>query len=122
MMGKRFLVVEDEFLVALEMETILAGAGFEIVGPAGTRSAALQLIADREFDAALVDCNLNGQSSHDIAEKLSGNGVPFAFVTGYERNRLPPAFEHAPILNKPFDAAGLLAVANGLLQEQTKRA
>jgi two-component SAPR family response regulator len=124
MTRKRFLIVEDEFLVALEMETILCNAGFEIVGTSETRTGALQLIADHELDAAFIDCNLNGQSSHDVAEALSGKRVPFAFVTGYERKSLPPTFGNAPMVDKPFNAARLLNVANELLQaapmKQTK--
>ena len=52
MIAKRFLIVEGEFFVALEMETILAGAGFEIVGPAETPDTARRLIADHKLDAA----------------------------------------------------------------------
>ena len=112
--AKRLLIVEDEFLIALELEAILAGAGFEIVGPAETRAVALQLIRDHTLDAAFLDYNLNGESSDDIAEALLSKCVPFAFVTGYERETVPPAFMNAPVVGKPLVAATLLEIASGL--------
>ena len=70
----------------------------------------------------LLDCNLNGQSTAGIAEALSGKGVPFALVTGYERNGLPSAFANARVVGKPFNPEALLAVANELLQDQSQQA
>ena len=67
---KSVLVVEDEFLVALDMETILVDAGFEVLGPVGSVAEALRLIGDQKPDAALLDNNLNGQSVGPVAAAL----------------------------------------------------
>ena len=116
--GKRLLIIEDEPLVAMDMSTQLANAGAEIVGPAGITSAALQMIADERFDAALLDANLGGEPVDDIAAALTRKNVPFAFVSGYGRESLPTSFATAELMSKPFDPARLLAVVAGLIDRQ----
>ena len=68
MTAKRILVVEDEFLVALDMETILADAGFEVIGPVGGVAEALRLIERDRPAAALLDNNLNGEPVGPVAD------------------------------------------------------
>ncbi len=118
MNAPKLLVVEDDFLLAFEMETILADAGYEVVGPAATVAKALNLIDVNQLDAALVDCNLNGESATAVAITLAAKGIPFAVVTGYERERLPAAFSQGLFANKPFNAAGLLGIARTLLNQR----
>jgi DNA-binding response OmpR family regulator len=110
-----FLIVEDEFLLTMEIKSILTDAGFQVTS-AGTVAKALQSIASNAPDAALLDCNLNGQSIDAVATALKDLGVPIAFVTGYDRERLPSAFHDAPVVGKPFNPARLLDVAKGLLK------
>jgi len=107
---KSVLVVEDEFLVALDMETILVDAGFEVLGPVGSVAEALRLIGDQKPDAALLDNNLNGQSVGPVAAALGEQRVPFAFVTGNDLGSLPAAFTSAAMVRKPFDAGRLIAM------------
>jgi CheY-like chemotaxis protein len=114
MPAQRLLVVEDELLVALDIESILTEAGMEVVGPASTAAEALQFIGSTKLDAALLDANLSGEPIDEVASALSTKGVPFAYVTGYGRESLPAAHP-APIVTKPFDAAQLLAAARRLL-------
>jgi CheY-like chemotaxis protein len=78
----------------------LTDLGYEVVGPAGAIDEAHRLTNEGSFDAALVDVNLNGVSSHDIADALSRRKIPFGFVTGY--NELPRSFDSGIILHKPF--------------------
>src|SRR4051812_22103991 len=111
MTGKRVLVIEDEFLVALDMETILGEAGFEIVGPAGSVAEALRLIATDRPDAALLDNNLNGESAGAVADELREQRIPFAFVSGNDRASLPPAFDGVLLVRKPYDASRLVETA-----------
>ena len=103
MIGKRILVVEDEFLVGLEIRSVLTEAGFGVVGPAATEQDALRHISQAEFDAALLDANLNGCSIERVAAALADRGTPFALLTGYSRKDLPPQLAHAPLIDKPFD-------------------
>ncbi len=118
MTALKLLVVEDDFLLAFEMETILADAGYEVVGPAATVAKALDLIDGNQLDAAFVDCNLNGEFATAVAITLAAKGIPFAVVTGYDRERLPVAFSHGVFARKPFNAAYLLEIAGTLLQKR----
>ena len=113
--GLRVLLVEDEPLVALDIEAELLELGLEVVGPASTVGMAEQIVAERGFDLALLDANLNGESVEQLAAQVAALGVPFAFATGYGREALPPAFRDAPLLAKPFDRARLRATLDELL-------
>jgi len=115
--GKRILVVEDEALVAMDIESHLEAIGCKIVGPAGTVARARQLIETAPVDAAIIDANLAGQPVDDIAAALTQRGIPFAFGTGYGRDALPRGFRDAAVLTKPFGKEQLLAVVVGLLDE-----
>jgi two-component sensor histidine kinase/CheY-like chemotaxis protein len=113
--GRRVLLVEDEPLVALDMEAELQALGLEVIGPASSVAAAERLIAERACDAALLDANLHGQSVERLAAALRAKGVPFAFATGYGREALPEAFRDVAVLAKPFDAARVAATLRALL-------
>lgn len=113
--GKRVLVVEDEPLVAMDIRTALISAGCEVLGPAGTISEAKALIEDVNFDAALLDLNIEGASSEELAHTLARKNIPFAFVTGYRRMSLPETFRESLLLPKPFDREQLIAIAEALV-------
>jgi PAS domain S-box-containing protein len=115
--GKRVLVIEDEPLVSMEIESNLANAGCEIVGPAATLDRAKSLVETADYDAALVDVNLKGQPVDELATLLTKKNRPFAFVTGYGRDALPSGFRGAVILGKPFSADQLLATTEVLLYQ-----
>jgi two-component sensor histidine kinase/CheY-like chemotaxis protein len=108
--GKRILVVEDEPLVAMDIAGQLEDAGAYVIGPATNVSAALSLIEQYRFDAALLDANLGGHPVDEIATALVRNAIPFVFVSGYGRASLPPSFDEADLLAKPFDTNALLDV------------
>lgn len=113
--GKRILVVEDEPLLALDIAGQLEDAGAFVVGPAGNGAAALSLIEQYRFHAALLDANLGGHRVDEIAASLAGKNVPFAFVSGYGRGSLPGAFDDAELLSKPFDRNQLLEMTAKLI-------
>ncbi len=100
--GLRFLIIEDESLIALDLKDRLEEAGAAMALPVSTEQEALQAIADgANFDCALLDANLHGHPVNDIAAALTRRNVPFLFVTGYGAAGLPASFKHAPILSKP---------------------
>jgi PAS domain S-box-containing protein len=113
--GKRVLVVEDEALIAMVAVDFLAEAGCEIVGPAPTIEAALELIEKCEVDAALLDGNLLGRRVDAVALALTQKNIPFAFVTGYGRDALPAGFRDAATVEKPFSQDQLVSALNQIL-------
>jgi AmiR/NasT family two-component response regulator len=117
MNGKRILLIEDEALVAMEIEADLIAAGCEVIGPAGNIAAAHRFIAESQIDAALVDANLAGRPVDELAVALTKKGVPFAFATGYGRDGLPREFQDTAVLTKPFSREQMLAVVQKLLSD-----
>jgi two-component sensor histidine kinase/CheY-like chemotaxis protein len=113
--GRRILVVEDEPLLAMDITGHLEGAGATVVGPAGNAAAALSLIEQYRFHAALLDANLAGEQVGDIAAALARENIPFVFVSGYDKNSLPKAFEEVELLPKPFSSKQLLDAAARLV-------
>ncbi len=100
--GLRILVVEDMFLVAEDLADQLAGWGCEVIGPLSRVEAALKCIEEKGLDGALLDVNLDGETSFPIAAALAARQVPFIFLTGYDRETAFPAeFRPAPKLAKP---------------------
>ncbi|MBY0336667.1 MAG: PAS domain S-box protein [Acetobacteraceae bacterium] len=105
----RLLVLEDEPLVAAQMEQVLTAAGHEVVS-AFSLSEALSLVLREPLDAALLDINLGGERSYPLAELLRARRIPFAFCSGYgETADLPRELEAAAVIAKPFDPSELLA-------------
>jgi len=113
--GKRILVVEDEPLVAMDIAGQLEDAGAYVIGPATNGTAALALIEEYRFDAALLDANLSGHPVDAIAASLAGKGIPFLFVSGYGRQSLPAGYDEAALLAKPFGSSQLIESASRLV-------
>jgi DNA-binding response OmpR family regulator len=109
MAAKRVLVVEDEFLIALDIAGVLEQAGIAVIGPAGTVGDALQAIEGEVVHGALLDAHLGGEPVTRIADVLKARGIPFAFVSGYGREQLPQAHREALLIKKPFTGRDLLA-------------
>ena len=101
--GLNILVVEDEYLIADDVNMALSGAGAVVLGPAPTVDAATRIIADATvIDGALLDINLAGDMVFDVADVLTARQVPFAFATGYDRGSIPERFASVPRLEKPI--------------------
>jgi CheY-like chemotaxis protein len=115
--GKRILVVEDEPLVLMELESNLTDAGCEVAGTAGTFAEAKVLCSEVRCDAALLDANLAGHPVDELAVMLTQRSIPFAFVTGYMRESLPQGFRDAIVLKKPFTQKDLVRVLELLVHE-----
>jgi CheY-like chemotaxis protein len=113
--GRRVLVVEDEMMIAMLVEDMLADLGCSVVGPAHGLQAAMDLAEDStELDAALLDVNLAGQPVFAVADVLRARNVPIIFCTGYGDAGLRDADRGAPVLQKPYrakDLADTLATA-----------
>lgn len=106
--GRRVLVVEDESLVAMLLETILEDMGCTPVGPAANIDEGLALATDGErLDAALLDVNVAGRQVFPVAEALKARGVPFVFSTGYGEGGLPEEWRGQATIQKPFTEAAV---------------
>ena len=112
--GRRVLVVEDEMLVLLMAEDMLADLGCESVTSAATVDQALALIDAQVFDAAMLDMNLNGSRSHAVAAALTASGVPFVFSTGDSSNTRG-GYRDRPVLKKPYRYEQLAEIFTRLL-------
>jgi CheY-like chemotaxis protein len=113
--GRRFLVVEDEPLIGLDIVAALESAQAEVEGPVTSVAKACELIEQSRFDGVLLDANLHGDPVDLIASTLSQRHVPFAFVTGYNSNALPEAFRGIPILSKPCTSEQVIEAAAHLV-------
>jgi CheY-like chemotaxis protein len=100
--GLRVLLVEDQMIVAMQIEDTLHAAGCEVVGPVGTLQAAIALARKEALDAAVLDVNLDGENVYPAAEELKARGIPFIFATGYGESTLPEQWRDQPRLSKPF--------------------
>lgn len=83
--GLRVLVVEDEALVALQLEDMLADLGCAIIGPASRVCQALNLLSGQRVDAAVLDLNVAGELVYPVADALASRTLPYIFATGYWR-------------------------------------
>jgi CheY-like chemotaxis protein len=100
--SRRILVVEDEVMIAMLMEDMLADLGHEVVGPATKLEDGIELATSAEFDMAVLDVNLNGRHSRPIADILVQRGVPFVLATGYGTTGGEDVTQARHILKKPF--------------------
>jgi CheY-like chemotaxis protein len=84
-------VVEDEFFLADDLKKALGSRGAEIVGPIGHAEEALEQVGRDGIDVAVIDVNLHGQATYEIADRLLRDGIPFIFATGYATHAIGSA-------------------------------
>lgn len=102
------LVVEDDALVAWDVETALLDAGCLVVGPANGVARALELMDAHKLDLVVLDLNLGTDSSAPIADRLQEKGIPFLFLSGHSREFLPQRHRERPLVAKPFHPSLLI--------------
>ncbi|MBS0240799.1 MAG: GAF domain-containing protein [Proteobacteria bacterium] len=109
--GRRVLLVEDNFVVGLEIERQLRRLGAAEVYLLGNLAQALDCARTQKIDVALLDVNLKSASSYAVADLLAGRAIPFAFATGYGLDVLrPPEFAAVPLIAKPFSDQSLAEI------------
>lgn len=104
------LLVEDEPMIAMNTQMLLAAIGIEDVHTASNVAEATALIDDHMFDFAILDINLGNESSLPLAERLCRDAVPMVITTGFEDVDLPAGCEGTPILRKPYRLKDLEAI------------
>jgi CheY-like chemotaxis protein len=110
--GLRCLVLDDEYLIAIDIQQVLEEAGAAtVISVANAAEAFAALRSDKDFDVAVLDLKLGGAggSSVRVAELLNARGTPFIFLTGINSgDRLLSKFPHVPVVEKPYQVALLL--------------
>jgi light-regulated signal transduction histidine kinase (bacteriophytochrome)/CheY-like chemotaxis protein len=115
--GLRVLVVEDQLVIAMDVEAVLADHGVQAIDTAATSSEALRILASKPPDVAVLDVNLGQGTSIPVAEELRRQRIPFVFATGYgDTAMIPENLANAPVVRKPHDASTLVAAVAASLQ------
>lgn len=105
--GISVLLVEDEYLIALDAEQILKELGVKTIEIAATWDRAAKQAEDGRFDIALLDVNINGQLSFPIAETFARRGIPVVFASGYDiKERVASEFDGICV-SKPYTSERL---------------
>ncbi|MBT9370119.1 HWE histidine kinase domain-containing protein [Rhizobium sp. CSW-27] len=102
------LLVEDQMLIAADVEAMLAEQGLHKVTTAPSSAEALRQLKRATPDIAVLDVNLGSGTSLAVAEELSRRNVPFIFATGYSDQSVIPASFDAPVVRKPYEATALI--------------
>ena len=113
--GRRILVVEDDYLVALALSTVLEEAGAHVVGPVASAEEAVALLEEgrERVDAAVLDVDLNGETSYPVADALATRDIRFVFATGYGIDAVAEGYRHYPRCQKPFDHRAIFKALKG---------
>lgn len=116
----RILVVEDEYLIAMELEATLRTAGYRVIGPASDVRATLELLKAERPDAAILDVNLAGQWITPVAVTLQAMSVPFILASGYVAADLQaePALRDAVNVGKTWRSEFLLKILRDALKDE----
>lgn len=104
--GTRVLIVEDEPLLSLTLQDMLADLECTVVGTAARLEPAMSLAAELGFDVAVLDINLGGRRIDPVAEAIAARNLPFVFVTGYGREGVP-GHAACPVIEKPYEMEDL---------------
>ena len=115
--GIRVLVVEDEFLVALDLEAMIRDLGGTVAGPVAHLDAARTVLLQEKINCAILDVRLDGNTSLPLADELIASGFPVILASGYGSDQLPNRFADTPKLQKPFSVHELARVLERIFQQ-----
>ena len=118
---RRILVVEDELLIAMELELMLVASGYEVIGPVTTIAAALALLDSERPDAGVLDMNLRGEKVTPVAAALKKMDIPFLLSSAYDQSIIDSeaALAGAPNMGKPASEQRLIETLAALLEAKT---
>jgi DNA-binding response OmpR family regulator len=121
LLGRRVLVVEDDYFIALELCTALRECGADVVGPARDVQSGLAAIRNERLDCAVLDINLQGRMGFQIATELRARGVPALFATGYDGTTIPAELADMVRLEKPVDLKALCRAVEAAVFEAPRQ-
>ena len=109
--GCRVLIVEDEFFLADDLKRFLISHGAKVIGPVATLDDGVDTIAANDrIDFAVLDLNLGGHLSFEVAAQLRARDIPFVFATGYGAMRIPLGYRDVTRVEKPYALEDLLPI------------
>jgi CheY-like chemotaxis protein len=115
----KILLVEDQMLIAMDLEAMLALKGATHTVTSGSSDDALKILKSFAPDVAVLDINLGVGTSLPVAEELLKRNIPFIFATGYgDQSWIPPALIATPVVRKPYDGDELLEAISRVLQRR----
>jgi DNA-binding NarL/FixJ family response regulator len=109
--GLSILIVEDEFLIAMQLKRIIQDLGGRVLGPVSSVVAGTEMLQNSAVDAAVVDINLGKESSASLAEELLARGIPLVLATGYSEDMLPDRLAQVPRIAKQYTKSGFQQIA-----------
>ena len=107
--GKNILIVEDEPLIALDLETAIQDARGQVIGAMGSVRTALQAVETLTFDGAILDLRLNGEDALPVMQALSNRKIPFVIHSGQADRTVTTDWPMTPIVGKPALAETVVA-------------
>lgn len=113
-MNCRVLIVEDEAIIAMDLEMMLQDEGCDVVATVASVKAALEQIGKHELDCAFLDINLGHEQVFPVADELAKKGVPFALLSGHTKAVVPSAHLGRPALPKPYLKKDVLKILETL--------
>ncbi|MDH7805100.1 MULTISPECIES: HWE histidine kinase domain-containing protein [unclassified Rhizobium] len=117
----KILLVEDQMLIAMDVENMLEDNGIKTIETATSSAMAIEKLKSYVPDVAILDINLGSDTSIAVARELHRRGIPFLFATGYaDASMVPDDFGNVPVIRKPYDEDALMA-GIGLLVGDTER-
>src|SRR5215831_2898701 len=114
------LLVEDEPLLAMDVETCLTAAGYRVIGPAATTADASRLIGTERVDLAVLDLNLGTEMAFALPDLLADRQIPFIILTGHSPTTIARHHRNRPFLQKPYIAATLLRTIRDTLNDTAR--
>jgi DNA-binding response OmpR family regulator len=116
------LIVEDEFLIAMDLAAMLTEAGYDVLGPAGRAADALNLLKDRAPDAAVLDVNLGDHRVTAVARELTSRCIPYVLASAYRDLDVQnePFLANAVNLGKPTLPGLLLSEVRRMIRAARK--
>ena len=119
--GFRVLIVEDEMLIAMDIEQTLKALGCDVLGPIASLKHALRVATAEPFDAAFLDVTIRNDFVYPVAEMLLERGIPFVLASGYGKWALPESMREHLRLTKPFTTKDLETAVWALFNESSRR-
>jgi DNA-binding response OmpR family regulator len=110
LLGRRILVIEDEYFLGDDIARELAALGARVIGPVGELEEAATIVdSDVAIDAAIVDINLHSEMVFPLVRVLRARNVPLVFTTGYDKDSIEAEFHDIRVLEKPLNLPAMVS-------------